>query len=297
MAQDYLNLQTTEAGLAMVARAMYGDKITFTKLVIGNGKPDSDDPSAVANPLVEVGITKIDRSESRVLLTGYLTSADIEASFYGTELGVYAKDASDNEVLFAYRYNATDVDYYPATSSGRAIELTFSIVTQVGSAENVTAILIEGDTYASKEAFDKHVADMSNPHGVTALQLGLDKVENKAINDQTPTYQAQQSTSELVSGEPMSTALAKIAAAVKALISHISDKSNPHGVTASGIGAAALSHQHSAADVNSGTLSVLRGGTGAGDAATARTNLGLKNGATATFAYDSSSKTLTITTS
>lgn len=296
MAQSYLNLETTAAGLAMIARSLYGDDITFTKISIGNGVQPTSEITGMINPLVEVGITKIEKSEGMVILTGYLTSSDIQSSFYGTELGVYAKDADGTEELFAYRYNQSGVDYYPATSSGRAIELTFSVVIQIGAAENVTAILIEGDTYAKKTDFDSHVADKSNPHGVTKEQLGLGSVENKVINDQTPTYTVPASTSELVSGENLSTSLGKLAAAVKALISHIADKKNPHGITAASISAAAVNHTHSAADINSGTLSILRGGTGGATAEAARTNLGLKNGATATFAYDSSSKTLTITT-
>lgn len=43
---------------------------------------------------------------------------------------------------------------------------------------------------------------------------------------------------------------------------HISDKDNPHGVTPSQIGAAASSHNHSASNITSGTLSTARGGTG-----------------------------------
>ena len=334
MAQSYLNLETTAAGLAMIARSLYGDGITFTKISIGNGVQPTSEITGMINPLVEVGITKIEKSEGMVILTGYLTSSDIQSSFYGTELGVYAKDADGTEELFAYRYNQSEVDYYPATSSGRAIELTFSVVIQIGAAENVTAILIEGDTYAKKTDFDTHVADKNNPHGVTKEQLGLGNVEDKTINDQTPTYTAATSTSELVSGESLSISLGKLAAAVKALIAHIADRKNPHGITAASISAAAVNHTHSAADVNSGTLSVLRGGTGAANAsdaranlgaaatshthsaddvtsgtlplerggtgattaAAARTSLGLKNGATATFSYNSSTKTLTITT-
>lgn len=296
MAQSYLNLETTAAGLAMIARSLYGDEITFTKISIGNGVQPTSEITGMINPLVEVGITKIEKSEGMVILTGYLTSSDIQSSFYGTELGVYAKGADGTEELFAYRYNQSEVDYYPATSSGRAIELTFSVVIQIGAAENVTAILIEGDTYAKKSDFDDHVADKSNPHRVTKEQLGLGSVENKVINDQTPTYTVPASVSELVSGESLSTSLGKLAAAVKALITHVADKQNPHGITAAAISAAAVNHTHSAADINSGTLSILRGGTGGTTAEAARTNLGLKNGATATFTFDSSSKTLTITT-
>lgn len=46
------------------------------------------------------------------------------------------------------------------------------------------------------------------------------------------------------------------------LTTHINNKSNPHGVTASQIGAAASAHKHAAGDITSGTLAVARGGTG-----------------------------------
>lgn len=43
---------------------------------------------------------------------------------------------------------------------------------------------------------------------------------------------------------------------------HTADKNNPHAVTAAQVGAAAASHNHSAAAITSGTLPVSRGGTG-----------------------------------
>ena len=80
--------------------------------------------------------------------------------------------------------------------------------------------------------FIAHKADKTNPHAVTASQVGLGNVPNVATNDQTPTYTAYSTLTELTSGEKMGTAFGKIAKAIKDLIAHKADKSNPHSVTA-----------------------------------------------------------------
>ena len=69
-----------------------------------------------------------------------------------------------------------------------------------------------------------HVANKSNPHGVTKNQIGLGNVPNVATNDQTPTYTEASSLSSLVSGEKTSVAFGKIAKAVSTLISHTTSK-------------------------------------------------------------------------
>ena len=69
-----------------------------------------------------------------------------------------------------------------------------------------------------------HVANKSNPHGVTKNQIGLGNVPNVATNDQTPTYTEASNLSSLVSGEKTSVAFGKIAKAVSTLISHTTSK-------------------------------------------------------------------------
>ena len=57
---------------------------------------------------------------------------------------------------------------------------------------------------------------------------------------------------------------------VQRLVEKIMDWATP-----ANIGAASASHNHSAANITSGTLPITRGGTGATSAANARTNLGI----------------------
>lgn len=83
----------------------------------------------------------------------------------------------------------------------------------------------------------QHAANKSNPHGVTASQVGLGNVPNVSTNNQTPTFTQASALSNISSGEKMSVLFGKIAKGLADLISHLANKSNPHGVTAAQIGA------------------------------------------------------------
>lgn len=85
-----------------------------------------------------------------------------------------------------------------------------------------------------------HKEDNNNPHNVTAEQVGLGNVPNKATNDLQPTYSVSDTLTKLSSGEKLSVAFGKIATAILHLIAHLTDTANPHKVSASQIGAMSL---------------------------------------------------------
>ena len=256
----------TEAGRNLQIRAIAGETITFTRFKIGNGElADTDIPALVdlINPLVEFSINEMDKSEKGYLkLTGKFDSTFITSDFRWRELGVFCKGEDEVEVLYAYSNDGENAGMLKANSTDVVAEQTVALVIAVGDATSVTAILSESVLYAAKTDFDAHVADKTNPHAVTKEQVGLGNVPNVTTNNQTPTYTLPQVETEMQSGEAMGTAFGKIAKVVKSFIAHLSNKSNPHGCTPENVGAAKSEHTHSAADVNTGTLSPQRGGTG-----------------------------------
>lgn len=96
------------------------------------------------------------------------------------------------------------------------------------------------------DAARSHVVNTSNPHKVTKSQVGLGNVPNVTTNNQTPTYTEASATAALTSGETLATAFGKIAKAVSSLISHLANKSNPHGVTKSQVGLGKVENKSSA---------------------------------------------------
>ena len=87
------------------------------------------------------------------------------------------------------------------------------------------AALLNGLTGGDDAA---HYSDLNNPHKVTKAQLGLGNVDNTSDKDK-PMSDATSSAIQVVQGA--------IQTVASDLGKHASNKSNPHGITANGIGA------------------------------------------------------------
>lgn len=256
----------TDAGKNLLLRALTGETITFTKIQLGNGPAqDARTATGLVNPLLTVELSKIEVGEEYVTLTAAFTNGTVVSGFHITEAGFYAKDPDDEtkELLYALgNEDESTADYVP-NNANRILEMEFNALLFIGDAENVAAAINSSLVYASAADLEAHTGNVENPHNVTKEQVGLGNVPNRSTNDQTPTYETATSFATLTSGEKLSTAFGKIKLAITNLINHIGNRSNPHGVTAAQVNAAAKAHTHNASDINAGTVPVARGGTGA----------------------------------
>ena len=88
---------------------------------------------------------------------------------------------------------------------------------------------------------------------ITKANIGLGNVPNVATNDQTPTFTESSTLSKLTSGEKLTTSMGKIAKAITDLISHIGNKSNPHGVTKSQVSLGNVTNDRQVKGLSTGT--------------------------------------------
>ena len=252
-------------GKDLLMRALAGvADVSFTHIQIGNGADAGESATSLSSAQLTAAFASATIGENFVTLVSEFNNSDVQAGFRTTEIGVLARDPDDAEaeILYGYAYVDDDeADYVPA-STEYSLEMHMDVLVYIGEAENVSAELSQALSYPSRAEFNAHLADQTNPHNVTKDQVGLGLVPNVVTNDQTPTYSEAAGASSMTSGEKLSTAFGKIAAAVTALINHIANKNNPHKVTAAQAGAAPTSHKHAATDITSGTLPVARGGTG-----------------------------------
>lgn len=259
----------TSKGHVLLLRALDGETLKFTRIQLGNGAAqNAKNATTLSNPLATLLLTKAVTGSQYITLTSSFSNSEITAGFRITEVGIWAEDPDDegSEILYALGNEPEGTaDYIPSKDS-RILELEYSIMIFVGEAQNVTAEISESLAYASAAELKAHIGNKQNPHEVTAEQVGLGNVPNVGTDDQTPNYTIAQSLTVLTPKEKLSVAMGKIARAVQSLINHLKD--NTAHITASERSKwdnkAAGSHNHGAADINSGVLGVARGGTGKG---------------------------------
>ena len=253
----------TKAGIEYAALTAQGKIIEFTKGKFGDGVRSTENITELTDlihPLGELPISKKSVKNSTIITTTQFSNrvgGSILPTFYLMEIGLFAKvvnaDGTDDdehpETLIGYAFDGHG-DKMSATSLS---EFIINIPLTVADVNNVT-VDIDSLVYPTLKQFEDevntrktedeelqnslnvHITDTSNPHGVTAEQIGLDKVPNVATNDQTPTYSQNSTLSNIVSGEKISVSFGKIMKAIADLISHIGSKSNPHSVTKSQVG-------------------------------------------------------------
>ena len=229
----YLAPNLTSDGLGMLIKGLEGETINFTKIVLGKGSAPEDDFNIheLVDPVIEVGITDITKETNYVALEGVYDNSNLNTGFYASELGIFAEDSDENEYLYAYRHTSSQADYIPDKDSGRTIETLMTVFVCVGQAEHVTAIITESGAYASKEAFEAHVGNHSNPHAVTKSQVGLSKVENEYFYDNTIKIDSAQTATDLADNITLKAALGRIKAFITSFKNHSGSRSNPHAVT------------------------------------------------------------------
>ena len=95
-----------------------------------------------------------------------------------------------------------------------------------------------------------HIADKSNPHGTTKLQVGLGNVQDYGI---ATASEAQQGTSNIKYMTPLRVKEAIDVQALTPLNAHISDTNNPHNTTKAQVGLSAVQNYGIATKVDAET--------------------------------------------
>lgn len=210
---SWTNAVVTEAGLALQAKLVDGQTLGFLRVAAGTGTVD---PSVLANQTALANEKQTLTFQPPNVLDGakikvpvMLNNIGLETGYTMQQLGFFADDPDDGEILYAIVQDEVG-DTVPSQTENPGFVIEWAFVFQFGNADSVTVAVdpTGGIPWSMVGA----------PNGVA----GLDET-GKVPEGQLPELDFDPSGS---------------AAAVQRLLeAHTADKSNPHGVTAAQVGA------------------------------------------------------------
>lgn len=158
----FINNDMTVAGLLVLAKGIAGQKINFTRIVMGDGYlEEGQQPrtlEGVISPRAVVDISKIKiNGDGTVAIGGIFTNKDEDNGFYYRELGLYADDPEAGEVLYCYGNSGDLAEWIPPTGGSTVLEKTIDIITAIGTAANVTAYINPG-AFVTVQQFENYKA-------------------------------------------------------------------------------------------------------------------------------------------
>ena len=243
------NAVLTNKWLALQAKLIAGTTLNITRAVTGSGYVTPgllQQQTAVTGIKQTLNFRPITYPESgKCCVPAYLTNDGLATGYTAMQVGLYATDPDEGEILYFIAQAASGTGtVIPSATEMPGFNAEWNLYFQYGQADTVNVTVDPSNTVSLAE-FEAHTEDTSNPHSVTKAQVGLENVPNVTTNNQAPTYSEAASLATLTSGETLATAFGKIKKAIASLISHLSNTSNPHGVTAA---------QANALPISGGTL-------------------------------------------
>ena len=189
----FINNDITTAGLIVLAKGVAGQKINYTKIVLGDGYLEEGQTprtlTGVVSPKATVDITKLKiNGDGTVAVGGIFTNGDETEGFYYRELGLYAEDPDPEvgEVLYCYGNCGDLAEWIPPSGGATIVEKTIDIVTAIGTKEDYEtykaialgaqataeeALAIARQAIAIAQAAEASVNDLSNAVGQNTSKI------------------------------------------------------------------------------------------------------------------------------
>ena len=168
------DMKLTRRGFDLLARALGGQQLTFTKVEFGDSKVDGEiiqptDTEAydfthlihkrdIELPLVECTPS----GGGEVLITFMIDNANLTEGFFMREVGLYAQIQDETPLLYAYLNQGLQSSYLPSAHD-ELWKMLMTLAVTIEQAQNVTAILDASLAFITRSDFLEHI-NSSNPH-------------------------------------------------------------------------------------------------------------------------------------
>lgn len=146
---NWNGLVLTKKGQLLQAKVGTGVVLALTKMKLGSGvlpKGTSlEDLTDLVTPEQNVGIAskEVLTDQKMCKISATITNVGLSAGYYVRELGVFANDPDDGEILYAVTSDSAP-DYIPSEGGSTAVSQEFAVYISASNASNVKVSIDPG---------------------------------------------------------------------------------------------------------------------------------------------------------
>jgi phage-related tail fiber protein len=189
----------TNKGRQLQAKAQAGVQLVYTRMGVGSGTLSGqslESMNALITPVKDLTISRLKRpaGATRALIGATLTNQDITTGFYLREVGIFATDPDDGEVLYMYANAGATADYITPQGDG-VIEKALNMNVFVGAAVNITANIDESLVYVTQQELADAISGIHIEDASTTKKgiVQLSNATNSTAEDRAATPKAVKS--------------------------------------------------------------------------------------------------------
>ncbi|MGX4584973.1 phage tail-collar fiber domain-containing protein [Paenibacillus chitinolyticus] len=144
----------TNKGRNLQAKAQTGVTLNYTRMGVGDGQLGGQSIPVLTKLIGEkksLAISKLKiQTQGRAVIGAVLSNQDVATGFYFREIGIYAQDPDEGEILYCYGNAGANAEYIPPVGGADIIEKSIDAIVVVGNAANVTAEIDKSLVFASQ---------------------------------------------------------------------------------------------------------------------------------------------------
>jgi hypothetical protein len=156
-------LITTNIGRNLQAKAQLGTPLQFTRMGLGDGELGGSpivDLTALKHEVKSLNLAQFQLlTGGKAKIRAVLSNQDVVSGFYWREIGVFAHDPDLGEILYCYGNAGALAEYIPAGGGADVIEKVINIITLIGNASSVSAVLDQSLVWATQQEFEDHITN------------------------------------------------------------------------------------------------------------------------------------------
>ncbi|MCI7078702.1 MAG: phage tail protein [Veillonellaceae bacterium] len=185
---NWSDTQITAKGRALDAKVTAGaTTLVFTKMQLGSGivaAENVDNMEGLDSPRMDLGISScaVSKADNTICsVVAVASSNNVENSFLIKELGLFATDPDEGEILYAIMFD-TEPDRMPNKNVASPVTLTFQVNVMSANAASIKAVIDPAGLISMatlNAVVDEHNND-KNAHGV---MLGEHNADGKSHQD------------------------------------------------------------------------------------------------------------------